>query len=944
MEDNAFLVSFLMFVGFIIFANIVIFIKDRIEDYEKSPKAILKATRKAPPPDLTPVLLKIDEFFSEIEEAKKKYIRKRYADELVKRFEPLYLFTIRIANSITSANPRINQFNEAYSHLSRSIGKWNEEYCAGEIATNKELFDNIDGKSLDQKQRMAVVVDEENTLVVAGAGTGKTLTVSAKVKYLVDKKNIMPDEILLMSYSRKAVEEMRERICGRLGIGVQVWTFHSFGLEIISRGLGRRPDVLDPDKKEFEKLITEYFQGTVLDYLQDMTDLIEFFAYYLNIPQDMEKYNNLGEVYEDNKCLDFETLKSKVESQVNTLKKDQWTIQGERVKSMEEVTIANYLYLHGIRYTYEKEYNYVSDDTYTKRYRPDFYLEDYDIYLEHFGINDRGRAPWLSPIEEKKYLADMVWKRNLHSFNNTVLIETYSYQNSNGQLTVSLDKLLRKHGVEYEEVDLYAIYEKVFAEKNDRYFKEFKKLLKTFIELFKSNGYEESDFDTLEKKALQEKNDFLRKRSLLFLSIVKPLYLRYQRFLFERNQIDFNDMINQATEMVRQGIVSPTYKYIVVDEYQDISVSRYKLINEIKNKSDAQVIAVGDDWQSIYRFSGSDINLFTNISKFFGYTEQVKIDKTYRNSEDLINISGKFIMKNPKQFKKQLIPDKYFPRPIYMIGYTEDHLVTVVIAINEIVKLWGVNKEILILGRTNYDVDIFDSKGRSYDIDSKYQDYFSVHRSNGEVRVKYSPYPDLRMTFLTVHRAKGLEANNVIVLNLENTLLGFPNKISDDPVLSMVLTDEDEFPYAEERRLFYVALTRTRNKVYLMVNDRNPSMFADELRRELGVPYNTVAGESSIWKNPACPRCKNGILVIRRNSTNCSQFLGCSNYPQCTYSVSDVQVNNYRKCERCGGFMVLRNGQYGNFYGCTNYPYCENSFNVTENSGDFDDDEDDIPF
>ena len=874
------------------------------------------------------LLLQVEEFSSTLEEAKKAYIRHSQEEVYKNRFLPLYQTLVKSKRPQVIFNTKFKKFKETYLNLDGLIKSWNANYLSREVESNRELFDNIDGRSLDYKQRIAAVIDEDNTLVVAGAGTGKTLTISAKVKYLVDKKNVKPEEILLLSFTRKAAEEMQQRISERLGIGVQARTFHSLGLQIVSHGYGKRPEVLDPDMGAFDKLLDTYFEEEILNNPKEMADLLDFFAYYLNIPQDLEKYNNLGELYEENRSLDFETLKSKVELRVSSLKQDKRTIQGERVRSLEEVTIANFLYLHGVRYEYEKKYPFDTGDSYKKTYRPDFYLVDYDVYLEHFGVNENGRTPWLSPIEERKYLDGMAWKRNIHKVHYTRLIETYSYQNKDGQLTTALDSLLRANGVKYHEVDLKLIHKMVFTQNKNRHFVEFKKLIKTFITLFKSNGYSDSSFIALTQKARLDKNDFLKKRSLLFLSIVQPIYLRYQGFLSMTNQIDFEDMINLATEALRLGRFSPTYKYVIVDEYQDISASRFKLINEIRMKSNAQVMAVGDDWQSIYRFSGSDISLFTEFPKYFGYTEIVYIDQTYRNSQDLIDISGQFIMKNNKQFKKKLVSDKKSGASIFLHGYETDVL-TAVKKVIDIISRKSTSKEILILGRTNYDVNIFDSEQFLY---SEYFDHrgeFKVLHGGKDVVIKYIPRPDLKINFLTVHKAKGLEAENVIVLNLENSLLGFPNKISDDPVLSLVLTDQDEFEYAEERRLFYVALTRTKNNVYLLVNDRNPSIFADEMRVDFHVPYGIYTGEETILNHPNCPRCMKGYLVLRKNSNNESAFLGCSNFPQCEYSVKNVEIlDEARKCDQCGGFMVLRDGKNGKFYGCTNYPYCHNAFDV----------------
>lgn len=189
------------------------------------------------------------------------------------------------------------------------------------------------------------------------------------------------------------------------------------------------------------------------------------------------------------------------------------------------------------------------------------------------------------------------------------------------------------------------------------------------------------------------------------------------------------------------------------------------------------------------------------------------------------------------------------------------------------------------------------------------------------------------MFFLTVHRSKGLEADNVIMINLENRLVGFPNKISDDPVLSLVLTDLDTFSFAEERRLFYVALTRTKNSTYLVAPYFGQSVFVDELIRKQGIKYETITEDKKLVESPNCPQCQKGHLVLRENKNNRSKFLGCSNYPLCENTFKNVELlNNYITCQKCKGYMVKRPSRYGDFYGCTNYPFCRNTLNIQANN------------
>ena len=139
----------------------------------------------------------------------------------------------------------------------------------------------------------------------------------------------------------------------------------------------------------------------------------------------------MGEYYKHFNSSNFTTIKGKFELQnINKaeeqkLKIDKKTINGEQVKSIEEVIIANYLYLNGVKYIYEYQYPYDIEDNYRKIYRPDFYLPDYDVYIEHFGVNRDYKAPWLSEIEEQKYVEGIHWKRELHKENNILLSFKY---------------------------------------------------------------------------------------------------------------------------------------------------------------------------------------------------------------------------------------------------------------------------------------------------------------------------------------------------------------------------------------------------------------------------------------------------------------------------------------------------------------------------------------
>lgn len=864
---------------------------------------------------------KVSEFFQLIDRNRKEYFQHSTKEKLKEEyrcyFEKMKLNKIYSINN----NTELLNFFQIYSNLDDLVKKWNEVYIEKELLENEEFMNDIDGKSLDQQQRMAVVIDEDNNLVVAGAGSGKTLTIAAKVKYLVDIKDVNPDQILLLSFTRKAAGEMEETI-RRFNIDVRAWTFHALGLNIISGNKAYRPDLFDG----LSRVIDDYFEKEMIKNKDLTKKIINFFGYYFNIPKDLENFENLGESFANSKNMDLETLKIKVYKKKMENQKQKVTIKGEAVKSLEEVNIANFLYLNGIQYEYEKRYPFPHNDPNRKQYRPDFYLPEYDIYLEHFGVTKDFRVPWLTPIEEKKYIAGITWKRDFHKQNNTTLLETYSYYSKEKGLLYELENILKTNNVTFKEVDYQDIYETLFKDGGDQYFSEFKKLVGTFIGLYKSNGYSEEYFGKINLDMQKIENDFLRERTAIFLSLVEPIYKIYQKKLKEENQIDFNDMINISTEIVRSGVSNVKFKYIIVDEYQDISVSRFNLIKEIKNQTGAKVMVVGDDWQSIYRFAGSDINLFTNFTNYLGYSEVLKIEMTYRNSQELINIAGKFIMANEKQLRKNLVSQKHHSNPIRILGYKSDILAAFDNAVEEIVYLNGEDAEIMVVARNNFDINVFSPPK---DDSHKKHPYEIFRERDSQIVIRYKKYPKLKIFFFTAHRSKGLEAENVIVINLNDKLFGFPNKIADDPILSLVLTDLDEFDYAEERRLFYVAMTRTKNLTYLLAPESEKSIFIKELIRKQGIKYEFITNEKSLSDNPPCPRCQTGFLVLRENSADGAKFLGCINYPLCDNTFKQIELlNNYVVCTKCGGYMVRRKGRYGAFYGCTNYPFCRNTIDI----------------
>lgn len=306
--------------------------------------------------------------------------------------------------------------------------------------------------------------------------------------------------------------------------------------------------------------------------------------------------------------------------------------------------------------------------------------------------------------------------------------------------------------------------------KTDEYIK-LKKTIATFIKLAKGNNYSIKDIFFMYKKAYFREKDIIHN--------ILDIYMIYENELKSLGKIDFDDMIIKAIDKVKDANLP--YKYIIIDEFQDTSQVRYDLIREIIKYTNSKVFVVGDDWQSIYRFSGCNLNLFINFNKYFSNTKYYYLKYTYRNSNELIHVSSSFIMKNKKQLKKNIESSKNLEKPI---------VITFNYSLDEVIDIIG-NDKVLVLGRNNADIK-------------------DVNWENK----------------LTIHRSKGLEEDNVILVNSDS----IPSRVPNERILRHVLNDKDYILYEEERRLFYVALTRTKEKIYIMVN-KSISPFVKELMK-----------------------------------------------------------------------------------------------------------------
>ena len=881
----------------------------------------LREAEKYHNPKFLKHLQNIDEFLAQTD-GFDDYITWKNRDEILKKYEETSDF-FRGKSKFYKKQPRVRRFNDTYENFAEFIKNYNREYVAAQKQLNRGFFDNIEGKSLDDQQQQAIITDEYSNLIIAGAGSGKTLTILGKVKYLIEKKNIDPEKILLLSFTRKTVEELNERL-RNLRLKTQATTFHKLGYDYIKHFQKNPPAVANENL--LHQTIKQFLKNDILHHDSALKSFVQFMACYLNIPEENDAFDSLGEKLDVKNGIDFETLKSKYYAntsgsrRISKNKLD--TFSGERVKSVEELMIANFLFLNGVNYEYEKPYPHGDH-----MYRPDFYLTDYDIWLEHFGIDKHGRAKWLSEFQEKQYIKNMHKKRAKHHLYRTKLLEMYSWYNRDNILLDKLREMLEKSGVVFQPLSEQEIYHKIIKQ-DSSFGAEIISLITSFINLSKSRGFTANGLRKFMEDS-ETDDQFMNVRQQLFLDFALPIIEKYNAALSARGEIDFNDMINQAANLVQQKGAAKAYDYIIIDEYQDISAARFKLITEIRQCSGARLVCVGDDWQSIYRFTGSDISLFSGFGKFVGKHEKLFIERTYRNSQQLIDISAKFIQQNPQQLAKNPKSSKQLDCPVEFVAHDQNNAFSVLVEqIRQIVAECGVGQHILLLGRHSFDLDYMicqrDNKGKVIKNQLR-EEVKKYNETTGALILTGFENVDIR--FITVHKSKGLEADNVIVLNLKNDLYGFPNKLTDDPIISLLLSAPEACRFAEERRLFYVALTRTKNKVYLLTPE-NESLFTKEIKRYSNYLVQGCYGESELVN---CPWCKTGRLIIRQNSQTGKSFVGCSHYPHCSQSYNNVEIlSKPILCSSCrSGFLVRRRGKYGEFLGCTNYPECKQTLQLS---------------
>ena len=807
-------------------------------------------------------------------------------------------------------SPEQRQVLEAVARFQKAPERARDDaiktFVNSELAEMQGFFDEIESNPLTPEQRLSIVTDEDATLVLAGAGSGKTSVIVAKAAYLIQRGIRQPSDILLMAFGAKAAEEMATRIKERSGSSVDALTFHALGYRIIGEVEGGAPALAAhaSDDAQFRALLREILIDDVATQDGFTAIILKWFSEFYWPYKSEWDFKTKDEYYQYVEAHELRTL------------------QGDLVKSFEEWEIANWLYLSGIAYEYEPDYEYDLPENDRRAYTPDFRLTESGVYLEHFGVRkSQGpdgsvRLTTAPYVDRESYLEGMEWKRKVHTEHETVLIETFSYERVEGRLTESLAEKLAPYATadpipSGQVFDTLSEMGRVDA---------FTQTLSTFLRHFKSSGV------TVEQCRVRGKEAKDWARSLAFLQIFEPLMEAYQKRL--ENRIDFEDMIVRATEHVKAGRYKSPYRHLLVDEFQDISDGRAQLLLALKEQhSDARIFGVGDDWQSIYRFAGSDIHLMRNFGQEFGGTfagasavhSTVDLGRTFRSVDKIALAARSFVLKNPSQIEKKVVTVRSTDTPAIKVAY----------------YTWGKERASLAAVLDSIQAAVSGKKQASVLLLGRYN-FVKPDNLSQLTRA----FPKLLIRFMTVHGSKGLEADHVVILRASSNRMGFPSEIVDDPLLDMVLPDPENFDHAEERRLFYVALTRARKSVTILADRQRPSIFVRELieNEEYGVIELSKSGVAE----HRCGAC--GGRMLAQESKKGSPYFACEHrllcgemLRPCSVCNNDLPVSDtsnsgtmacscgaqFSSCPECGdGWLVERKGRYGIFLGCVKYPIC----------------------
>jgi len=747
-------------------------------------------------------------------------VRKEFFNKCQNFLSKIEILMKRREELSDNVNKFIIEFKTEIEKTYESSKNFNSKFVERRKKEYGHLFKK--GKfELDDDQKTAIINDDKHNLVVAGAGAGKTEVLTTRIAYLINRKpdTVDKDRILALAFQKKAKKEMIDRLQKRYGLEVKIKTFHALGLEILELE-NIRSDLFDPGEEEtktrkrinilFNKAMEEKkFNNEIINYLKSrdpgyIEDKTEFAS-------DKEK----EDFYEYMRNLRWKTL------------------DNSEVKSVAERDIMNFFLTHkingeDIRILYEEPADwaqYLDNDGRRKSPRPDFFFPDFNIYIEHWALDKNNNVPYFFE-DQDNYIKTMNIKRNRFvdsDYNKDLqysLVETYNWEfyEEKDFLKILTNRLLKtlkekNPGGEFEitPIERKELIEKVW---------EMSKIKKgtitdyilNFIKNAKTYGFTPKK---IEERLRNEKWSQMQKN---FGRVACRIYQDYEEFLKSESKIDFQDMINLCIKSLEENPnrFKDSFDHILIDEYQDISKQRYILIKKLMDRNpDCKIFCVGDDWQSIMGFAGSNLNYFVRFGDYFDHEERTYLTINYRNIKTIVDagadliknnncrqISKKSIAINDK--KKLIVVNASLHKPDYYKNYYEHISNHCINYINNLLENGYKPSEITIMTR------IYNNPQWNSLID------YSKERGIG---------------FWSIHKFKGLQSRIVIIMDVTKGLYGFPCELEDSLLFEPAREEEKIQKEDEERRLFYVALTRAKEDLIIYSQKDAKSKFIDEIKK-----------------------------------------------------------------------------------------------------------------
>lgn len=665
---------------------------------------------------------------------------------------------------------------------------------------------------LNKKQRQAVLDNNKRVLVLAGAGSGKTKTLIQKIMYLIAEKQVSPKHILAITFTRNAANEMMDRLIlmadtdgtykqiisnkkltrkeknkkRREYIKKYAWlnsitvkTFHSLCNQILRSSGNSEFDtkfkilmdaVFDADQssRQIARETTEEIIHKLIIFESQRNDA----SYLLSLKRYILNY-----------YVDVHNLRLH-EKQPDLYQKPYTTLGGERVRSKSERDIADWLYRHRIKYVYEP---IIAPETFEMQ--PDFFIPEANLFLEHvsnlsYSLDDKERV-----MEEAG--------ENYYKIHESVMKDTALFNKKMDELVLSrIDK-------DFSQLSPLEFTEEFRG--NEKYLRYFILDVMKMIDKIKVHN---KQFKSIYDKAMND--DHARIRD--FYKLAKPLFYGYQDYCVNHSYLDFNDLIIRTVSLFkRQKKIRERYqqkfKYILVDEFQDVNTVQVELLKQLIHDEN-QLFCVGDDWQSIYGFRGSNVEYIVNFKEYFSNPTLIKLHVNYRSNTTIVDASNEIIKHNKYKIDKEIQSFQEHGKKIYLYSARKeehDGVATVLKNCKNLLKNGYRSEDILVLTRT---------------------------RKSDAFKEYYEKLRKKRIRITTIHQAKGLEAKVVFIIGLVDGFYGFPNLRDDDRIFQLIKKNDFELNMEEERRLFYVALTRAKEELFLISEIGRESDFITEIPGE----------------------------------------------------------------------------------------------------------------